>query len=79
MVKIGAVWAKSKDGKDYLSGRIELDADVVLKDGLSILGFRPRTERDNGPAWEVFVSRPKPQGETSNAKSGKGDDGDIPF
>ena len=77
MIKIGAVWMKEKGGKDYGSGRIELDAPVTLTDGLNVLLFLPREPSDNGPAWEVFVSKPKPQADTP-APSKRQDD-DIPF
>lgn len=80
MIKIGAVWQKDKNGKEYLSGKIDLDAGVIITEGLNILMFRPREARENGPAWEVFVSKPKPQGETNSTatSSAKGGD-DIPF
>lgn len=76
MMKVGAVWAKEKDGRPYLSGPIQLDADVVLRDGQQIVLFPPREARDNGPAWEVLISKPKPKTDAAPAK--KTDD-DIPF
>ena len=80
MIKIGAVWAKDKDGKEYLSGKIDLDAPVLLTEGLNILLFKPRETRENGPSWEVFVSKPKTQaGTTGNAATAKRHDDDIPF
>ncbi len=78
MIKIGAVWAKDKNGKQYFSGKIDLDAGVILTEGLNILMFQPREARENGPAWEVFVSKPKPQTETNSKPSTRDDDG-IPF
>lgn len=72
MMKIGAVWQKEKNGKEYLSGPIQIDADVVLKDGLQILLFPPREARENGPAYEVLISKPKPK--TDAPAGGSGDE-----
>lgn len=76
MQKVGAVWMKEKDGKEFLSGKISLDADIVLRDGLSLLLFRPREARERSPNYEVFISKPLPKNESSTTSS---DDPDIPF
>lgn len=80
MIKIGAIWMKDKDGKNYGSGRVELDTPITLAEGLNILLFKPREDRENGPAWEVFVSKPKPKDEPDYRVnwSRKSDDS-IPF
>ena len=76
MLKIGAVWPKEKNGKEYLSGQISLDCGVTLTDGLNILLFKPREDRERGPIYEVFVSKPRPR---TDAPPAKDDDDNIPF
>lgn len=73
MIKIGAIWLKEKDGKEYGSGRVELDAAVTLTDGLNLLFFKPREARENGPAYEVFVAKPRPKTD-SPARAGATDE-----
>ena len=75
MIKIGAVWTKDKDGKSYMSGKADIDTPILLTEGLNILLFKPREARENGPAYEVFVSKPKPQ---SDAPAKRNED-EIPF
>jgi hypothetical protein len=80
MIKIGAIWMKDKDGKNYGSGRVELDTPITLAEGLNILLFKPREARENGPTYEVFVSKPKPKDETDyRANPPKKSDDNIPF
>lgn len=78
MVKIGAIWSKEKDGKVYMSGKVELDTPLLLTEGLNLLCFKPLKERENGPAFEVFVSKPKPQDQPARGRS-EADDDSVPF
>ena len=71
MIKVGAIWMKEKDGKTYGSGSISVDAPLTIAEGLNILLFKPREARQNGPDWEVFVSKPKPR---DDAPKGRADD-----
>ena len=77
MIKVGALWPKEKNGKEYLSGQITVDCPVMLTEGLNILCFKPREAHDRGPIYEVFVSKPKPK--TDAPASKQDDDLGIPF
>ena len=53
--KCGALWFKSKNGKDYFSGEVEVNGAklqiVVFQNGYK--------DHDKKPDWLIYKSRPK--------------------
>ena len=69
MIKIGAVWKYEKDGGEtYYSGRIDLDAPILLSNENSILLFKNKSEHEKSPLFDVLISRPKQKEGGGNGK-----------
>jgi uncharacterized protein (DUF736 family) len=55
--KLGALWQKQKNGKDYFSGVLEINGTkhqvVVFANGFK--------DADNKPDWIIYKSQPREQ------------------
>ena len=53
--KLGALWNKNKNGKDFFTGQVEIDgvkhAIVVFSNGFK--------DADNKPDWIIYRSQPR--------------------
>ena len=64
MIKIGAVWQyKKDDGTTYYSGRIDLDAPIILSNENTILIFKNKSEHEKSPDFDILISKQKPKNE----------------
>jgi len=69
MIKIGAVWKYEKDdGTAYYSGRIDLDAPLLLSNENSILLFKNKSDHEKSPLFDVLISKPRPKEGGGNGK-----------
>jgi len=69
MIKIGAVWQyKKDDGTAYYSGRIDLDAPILLSNENSILLFKNKSDHEKSPLFDVLISKPRPKEGGGNGK-----------
>ena len=64
MIKIGALWRYEKDdGTVHYSGRIDLDAPILLSNENTILLFKNKSDHEKSPLFDVLISKPRPKGE----------------
>ena len=65
MIKIGAVWQKTRDdGSEYYSGRVDLDAPIILSDENTIVLKKNKAREsgnDRAPHYDVLIGKPKPK------------------
>ena len=75
LVKIGALWLHKKNGKTFMSGRIELDKDNEMR----ILVFKnDYKEEDKHPDFVIVEPQQEDNREEAEKKF-KASDNDIPF
>lgn len=70
--EIGALWMKSGNKGDYMTGEVN---------GVKVVCFRSKSTHEKAPAWRVLKSRPKDgdRAQFAHDVAMAIDDRDIPF
>jgi hypothetical protein len=51
--RIGALWIKKKDDREYMTGEIQLDADTLIK----VVVFKRDKRSEKEPDWDILKSK----------------------
>ena len=61
MIKIAGVWPKDKDdGTTFFSGKIQLDAPLIISDEHIIFIFPNHSEHEKSPKYDILIGKSKP-------------------
>ena len=60
MQKIAGVWQNEKeDGTVYFSGKIQLDAPMLINDELYLYVFKNHSEHEKSPQYDILIAKPR--------------------
>jgi len=69
MIKIAGVWPKDKDdGTTFFSGKIQLDAPLIISDEHIIFIFPNENAKENAPKYNILISKARQREGGGNGK-----------
>jgi uncharacterized protein (DUF736 family) len=69
MQKIAGVWQKEKDdGTPYFSGKIQLDAPIIISDELYLYVFKNKSDHEKSPQYDILIAKPTKKEGGGNGK-----------
>lgn len=55
MIKIGSLWKSKPDSKTKHGGKIDIPADLILRNNMRIITMPNKSQNERSPEFDIFI------------------------